>query len=201
MGRHTIVTIGRESGSGGLEVGRKLAKLLGVKCYDKEILTEAAKASGFAEQVFKEYDESSNKNMLFAWTSGFSSIGYSMPLSTQIYLAQFQAIREMAAQGPAVFVGRCSDYVLKDLDYNLINIFVHAPLEVRIQRVMARNSISQEEAAESVHKTDKERASYYNYYTDHKWGRIENYDMVIDSSKITIDQTVKLITDYIKIRG
>lgn len=201
MGRHTIVTIGRESGSGGLEVGRKLAGLLGVKCYDKEILTEAAKSSGFAEQVFKEYDESSNKNMLFAWTSGFSSIGYSMPLSTQIYLAQFQTIREMAAQGPAVFVGRCSDYVLKDLGYNLINIFVHAPLEVRIQRVMARNSISQEEAVESVHKTDKERASYYNYYTDHKWGRIENYDMVIDSSKITIDQTVKLIADYIKIRG
>lgn len=201
MSKHTIITIGRESGSGGLEVGKKLAELLGVKCYDKEILTEAAKSSGFAEQVFKEYDESSKKNMLFAWTSGFSSIGYSMPLSTQIYLAQFQAIRDMAAQGPAVFVGRCSDYVLKGLDYNLVNLFIHAPIEVRIERVAARMNIDAQKAEEFIHKTDKERASYYNYYTDHKWGRIENYDMVIDSSKISIDQTVNLIADYIKIRG
>jgi len=201
MSKHTIITIGRESGSGGLEVGKKLAGLLGVKCYDKEILTEAAKASGFAEQVFKEYDENSKKNMLFAWTSGFSSIGYSMPLSTQIYLAQFQAIREMAAKGPAVFVGRCSDYVLKDLGYCLVNLFIHAPIEARIERISATMNIDAEHAEEFIRKTDKERASYYNYYTDHKWGRIENYDMVIDSSKIGIDQTVKLIADYIEIRG
>jgi len=195
-----IVTIGRESGSGGLEIGQKLAIALGVRCYDKEILTEAAKNSGFAEQIFTEYDESSKKNMLLAWTSGFSSIGYSMPLSTQIYLAQFKAIREIAAKGSAVFVGRCSDYVLKDLGYNLVNVFIHSPIEGRIARVMKRMEISKEKAEEFIHKTDKERASYYNYYTEHKWGRMENYDIVTDSSKIALDDIVSLLIDYIALR-
>ncbi len=200
MSGHTIITIGRESGSGGLEVGQKLAALLGVKCYDKEILTEAAKASGFAEQVLKEYDEKSKTSLFFGWTLGLSAAGANLPLGTQLYLAQFQAIREMAAQGPCVFVGRCSDYVLKDTDCNLVNVFIHASPEARKERVAARKGISPEEAEEYNRKTDKDRASYYSYYTDHKWGRIENYDIVIDSSKITIDETVQLLVQYLKLR-
>ena len=200
MGKQTIVTISRESGSGGLEVGQKLAALLGVKCYDKEILTEAAKESGFAEEIFKDHDESAKKNFIFSWTMCLGNSGYSMPLSTQLYIAQFNAIRDMAEKGECVFVGRCSDYVLKDAGCNLINIFVHASPEVRAQRVSQRTGKSLEEAAEYNRKTDKDRASYYNYYTDHKWGRIENYDMVIDTGKITIDDTVKLLAEYIRLR-
>lgn len=200
MSGNLIVTIGRENGSGGLAVGQKLAQRLGVKCYDKEILSEASKNSGFAEQIFHEYDETSQKNMLFAWTASSGTFGYGMPLATQVYLEQFKAIREIASREPCVFVGRCSDYVLKDMGYDLVNVFVHASIEARIKVVCERENVDETKARAMIIKTDKDRASYYNYYTDQKWGRIENYHLVVDSSLISIDDVVELITSYINIR-
>lgn len=196
-----FVTIGRESGSGGLAIGQMLAEKLGVKCYDKEILSEAAKSSGFAEHVMHEYDETSRRNTLITWAGASGAFTYGMPLATQIYLAQFKAIREIAEKEKrCVFVGRCSDYVLSGVSDNVFSVFIYAPSQVRIDAVCKRTGMSSDKAKEFIKKTDKDRASYYDYYTDKKWGRREFYDLLIDSSKLPYEASVNLIADYVRLR-
>ena len=183
-------------GSGGKEVGIRVAKELGIPFYDKELLQEAAKKSGLCEKIFENFDERP-KSLLYSiamdsYMFALPGTGAGDSLEQQVYLATFDTIRHIASQGPCVMIGRCADYALAD-NPNHLSIFIHAPMDVRIQRVAKRQNISPEEARKLIIKTDKRRASYYEYYSSQKWGAVESYDFCIDSSYLGLGGTVELI--------
>ena len=192
----TIITIGRQFGSGGKEIGIRVAKELGIPFYDKELLQEAAKKSGLCEKIFENFDERP-KSLLYS--IAMDSYMISLPgrrvgdsPAQQVYLATFDTIRHIAAQGPCVMIGRCADYALAD-DPNHLSLFIYAPMDVRIQRVAKRQNITPEEARKLIIKTDKRRASYYEYYSSQKWGAVGSYDFCLDSSYLGLGGTVELI--------
>lgn len=193
----TIITIGRQAGSGGKEIGEKLAAALGVKCYDRELLEHAARDSGFCEEIFENHDEKPTRSFLYSLIMDTHSYGYpsafqEMPLNHKIFLAQYNTIKKLAEEGGCVIVGRCGDYALEDNE-NCISIFIHAPLEDRIARVSKLRDMSPAKTKDMLLKTDKQRASYYNYYTNKKWGEAVSYDLSINSSLLGIDKTVAMI--------
>lgn len=202
MSCKTIITIGRQYGSGGREIGEKLAAVLGIKCYDSELLNRAAKDSGICQELFEHHDEKPTNSFLYSLVMDTYSIGYAsstfaeMPLNHKVFLAQFNAIKQIADEGPCVMVGRCADYALADYP-NCVNIFIHAKLEKRIRRIAAKYDLTDAKAKDRILKTDKKRASYYNYYSNKKWGAAESYDFSIDSSLCGIDNTVQLIKDFV----
>ena len=199
-----IYTIGREFGSAGYEVGKLLADRLQIKLYDKELLAQAAKDSGFCEDIFVNHDEKPTNSFLYSlvmdtYSFGYSSAGFSdMPMNHKIFLAQFDAIKKLADEGPCVMVGRCADYALADWK-DCFSVFVHADLDWRINRLAAKHNKSPKEAKDMITKTDKSRASYYNYYTNKKWGAAKSYNLCIDSSKLGIENSVRTIIEAIKI--
>lgn len=195
MGKKTIVTIGRQYGSGGQEIGEKLAKELNIPFYDKELLTIAAKKSGLCEEMFQSHDEKPTNSFLYSLVMG-SYGGDNLPLNHKLFLAQFDAIRSIADEGPCVIIGRCADYALEDYS-NCINVFVHADIETRVKRATSLYHVPIPKAEEAVMKIDKKRASYYNFYSSKKWGSFENYNITINSSTIGIDNSVKLIKQYV----
>ncbi|SFG26945.1 cytidylate kinase [Lachnospiraceae bacterium C7] len=204
MGEREIYTIGREFGSKGKEVGEKLAERLGIKIYDKELLRKAAKDSGFCEEIFENHDERPTNSFLYSLVMDtYSSMNYSaapfldMPLNHKIFLAQFDAIKKIASQESCVIVGRCADYALEE-DPNLLSIFIHANLDDRIKRVSQMLDISEHKAKDTIQKQDKQRASYYNYYTSKKWGESRSYDLSLNTSKISTDDCVDIILEYRK---
>ena len=199
MEKHMIITIGREYGSGGREVGETIARKLGIKCYDKEILAASAKNSGFAAKVFEEYDETAKNSLLYslAVNTGFSYPFGEKPVAVQLYLEQFHTIKELAKKEPCVFIGRCSDYVLRNYE-NVVNVFAHAPIEQRIERICRRSQVDREKAGAMIAKVDKTRAGYYHYYTDQKWGRANNYNLCLDTGKLGIRGAVEMIEKYIE---
>lgn len=197
MNQHYIITIGREYGSGGHEIGRKLAERRNIPCYDKEILTETAKNSGFAESVLNELDETAHSSLLYSLMVGASTFG-TQPLSVTLYLEQFNTIKELAEKESCIFIGRCADYVLGDLE-NIVNVFITAPLDVRTNRICERHHTTPEKAAAMIEKIDKTRASYYRYYTNQKWGAAKNFHLSLDSDKIGIDGTLAVIEQYLNI--
>ena len=199
-----IYTIGREFGSGGQYVGEELAKRLGIKLYDKELLQQAAKDSGFCEEIFENHDEKPTNSFLYSLVMDtYSTAGYAtapfldMPLNHKVFLAQFDAIKSLAEQESCVIVGRCADYALADKP-NVVNVFIRADLEDRIKNVSKRLDISNNKAKDLCHKKDKQRSSYYNYYTSKKWGDSRSYDLCINLSKISIDDAVDMIISYKK---
>lgn len=203
MDGRTVITIGREFGSGGHEIGMKLAERLGIKCYDKELLELAAKESGLCEELFASQDEKPTNSFLYSLVMDTYSLGYSnsyvdMPINHKVFLAQFDAIKKLAGEGPCVMVGRCADYALADWK-DCFSVFVHADFDWRINRIAAKYNKTPKEARDIITKTDKSRASYYNYYTNKKWGSAKSYNLCIDSSKYGIDNTVKAIVESIKI--
>ena len=197
-----IYTIGREFGSLGQLVGEKLAERLGIKCYDKELLQKAAKESGFCEEIFENHDEKPTNSFLYSLVMDTYSAGnYSaapfldMPLNHKVFLAQFDAIKKIAEKESCVIVGRCADYALAD-NPDCLNIFVHADLDDRIHLVSKRMDLTENKARDLVLKNDKQRASYYNYYTCKKWGDSRSYDLTLNTSKISIDQCVDIIIAF-----
>lgn len=200
-----IITIGRQYGSAGYEIGKKLASDLGVKLYDKEMLKRAAKESGFSEELFETHDERPTNSFLYSlvmdtYSLGFSSGTYAdMPINHKVFLAQFDTIKKIAEEESCVMVGRCADYALEEYD-NVINIFVYADLEQRIRRVAREFDISDAKAKDIITKNDKKRASYYNYYTNKTWGEAKGYDLCINSAKLGIDGAVEVIKQYIETR-
>lgn len=201
-----IYTIGRQFGSLGLMVGQKLAERLGVKCYDKELLKQAAKESGFCEEIFENHDEKPTGSFLYSLVMDPYSMGsmgsytapfLDMPLNQKVFLAQFQTIQAIAERESCVIVGRCADYALEDHP-DCINIFIHAEMEDRIKLVSKRMDITENKAKDMILKTDKQRASYYNYYADKKWGDAASYDLTINTSKISVENAVDLILDFRK---
>ena len=202
---NTIITIGRQYGSAGHEIGEKIAKHFDIPFCDRAILTRAAKESGFCEEMIQNHDERPTGSFLYNLVMDTYSFGYNsssfvdMPISHKVFLAQFDAIKKMADEGPCVFVGRCADYALNDYK-NVINIFIYADDDFKVKNIMKKEpSITTEaKARETYQKKDKQRASYYNYYSSKKWGHAESYDLCINSSKLGVDKTVDLIIQYIE---
>lgn len=201
-----IITIGRQFGSGGREIGEALAKKLNIPYYDKELISLAAKESGMDAEVFNHVDERATNSLLYSLSMGLYSFGSNfsnsseLPVNDRLYILQHQIIKKLADEGPCVIVGRCADYVLKDFD-NCVNIFIHADMEYRKQRAIEIHDVKKNKAEQIVNKTDKVRANYYGFYSGQKWGFAQNYDLCIDSSKLTTDQAVALIESYLDIRS
>ena len=189
-----VITIGREYGSGGRFIGKLLAEKLGIPFYDNELLIKAAEESGLSESVFKNYDEKRDG----VFTSGLGIYSYDLTLGQKVFLAQFDSIKKIAAEESCVIVGRCADYVLKDHP-NLISIFITAPMSDKIKRAVDYYGVNPNKAQSIIHKTDKKRKSYYNFYTDKDWGKASNYDLCINS-KIGVDECVDAIISYVKAR-
>lgn len=201
---HKVYTIGREFGSMGQKIGEKLAERLGIKCYDKELLQQAAKESGFCEEIFENHDEKPTNSFLYSLVMDTYSAGnYSaasfldMPLNHKVFLAQFDTIKHLAENESCVIIGRCADYALAN-NPDVINVFVHADLDDRMKLVSKRMDITENKAKDMIIKNDKQRASYYNYYTSKKWGEASGYDLTINTSKISVDKAVDLILDFSK---
>ena len=198
-----IITISRQYGSGGREIGEKLAKKLNIPYYDKELILRAAKESGFAESTFENAEKKATNSLLYSIAMGLNAygsrdIGFThLSLDDQVYITQSNVIRKVAKEGPCVIVGRCADYVLNDLP-NVIHIFVWADLEYRKERAVKIYNMPEEKIEENILKMDKQRANYYNYHATEKWGRAENYHLSIRSDYVGIDNAVKLIEDYVK---
>ena len=195
---NTIITIGRQFGSAGREIGKLVADNYGIPFYDKDLLTRAAKESGFCEEMIEVHDERPTNSFLYNLVMDTYSFGYNassfvdMPISHKIFLAQFDTIKKIADEGPCVIVGRCADYALMDRD-NVINLFIYANIENRIDRIMKRFDLNEQKAKEMINKKDKQRQSYYNYYSSKKWGHADSYDLCINSALLGIEGTRDLI--------
>ena len=200
---NTVITIGRQFGSAGHEIGEKVAEYFGIKCYDKELLSRAAKESGFCEEMIQNHDERPTNSFLYNLVMDTYSFGYNassfvdMPISHKVFLAQFDTIKKIAQEGPCVIVGRCADYALADCK-NCIHLFIYADEGTKTKRIMEKYSIPEGKARDMIIKKDKQRQSYYNYYSSKKWGRADSYDLCVNSSVLGVDGTVKLIVQYIE---
>ncbi len=200
---NTVITIGRQFGSGGREIGEKVAEYFGIKCYDKELLSRAAKESGFCEEMIQNHDERPTNSFLYNLVMDTYSFGYNsssfvdMPISHKVFLAQFDTIKKIAHEGPCVIVGRCADYALSE-NPDCIHLFIYADEETKVKRIMEKYNLTENKAKDMILKKDKQRQSYYNYYSSKKWGRADSYDLCINSSILGLEGTVKLIVQYIE---
>ena len=199
-----VITVGRQYGSGGREIGTMLANRLNITYYDDLLLKEAAKESGLCEELFRSFDERPRSLLYsiaidpYAFATNRSMPGGS--IEQQVYLATYDTIKKLAERGPCVLIGRCADYALKDRS-DVLRLFITAPLESRIARVAQRNGISEDEARERIRRTDKSRASYYNYYSSKDWGDARSYDLCIDSSLLGIEGTVALLEKLVALKS
>ena len=206
MSKNVVITIGRQFGSGGRYVGRLLAEKLGVPFYDKELLSEAAKTSGICEEILEEHDEKPTRSLLFSLVTGVQSHMSSgafymdMPLNHKIFLAQFDAIRRIAEEGPCVIVGRCADYVLRE-NPDAVSVFVKADMASKVDRAVKYYGIEADKAEDRIRKADKQRASYYNYYATATWGDVDNYDLVVDTGVLGVEGAVELIAKFLELRA
>ncbi len=200
---NTVITIGRQFGSAGREIGEKVAEYFGIKCFDKDLLTRAAQESGFCEEMIKNHDERPTNSFLYNLVMDTYSFGYNnssfvdMPISHKVFLAQFDTIKKIADEGPCVIVGRCADYALADRS-NVVDLFIYSDEASKIKRIMERYDLSEAKAKDMIVKKDKQRQSYYNYYSSKKWGRADSYDLCINSSVLGEDGTVNLIVQYVE---
>ena len=201
MAENMIVTIGRQFGSGGHEIGRHLAQKLGYELYDKELLKLQAKHSGIAEKVLESYDEAPTSSLLYSIVMDvYPSMNYvGNSLNQQIFQAQYDTIRTLADGRSCVIVGRGADYILRDHP-NLVTVFIHAPLEDRAKRVAEYEHVSVDKARDMVIKADKKRASFYNFQTEKKWGQASEYMLSIDSSALGYEGSVELIREFVEMR-
>ena len=196
-----IITIGREFGSGGHEVGRRLAAELGYKLYDKELLKMMAQESNISEKVLEDYDEKNTGSLLYSiMMDVYPSMNYvGNTLQRQIYQAQYDTIRRIGEKGDCVIVGRGADYILRDLPH-LTSVFIRASEEFTIGRVAEYEHVSPQKAKEFITKADKKRASYYNFQTEKKWGHVSSYNLALDASDIGIDGCVNVIRCYLEMK-
>ena len=204
MDQKIIITIGRQFGSGGREVGKKLAAALGVAYYDKELMAVAAKNSGLCEELFNKADERTTNGLAYAFSMGYSYMGVFTPYADvlsndRLFLHQSDAIRAIAEKKSCVIVGRCADYVLRD-EPNCLSFFIHDSTSNRVRRICKALSVSEEEAKELMIKTDKSRAEYYNYYTNKDWGVAASYNFTIDVSVLGVNDTVEFLKEFVEFK-
>ena len=205
MKEKLVITIGRQCGSGGRVIGQKLAEELGVKCYDKELLAIAAKNSGLCEELFETHDEKPTSSFLYSLVMDTYSLGYTtsgymdMPINHKVFLAQFDTIKKLAEEESCVIVGRCADYALAERP-NTVSVFICGNEADKIHRMEEVYKLTEANAKDTMVKTDKKRASYYNYYSSKKWGDAKSYDFCINSSATGIDGAVKAILEFVKVK-
>lgn len=197
-----IITISRQFGSGGREIGEALAESLGVKCYDKELISLAAKESGVDPEIFNNVDEKATNSLLYSLSLGLYSFGSnfnadSLPVNDKLYLLQHKIIKKLASEEPCVIVGRCADYVLKD-NKNILRLFICADMDYRIERAVKFKGVKRDKATQVINKTDKSRANYYNFYSGMKWGEPANYDLCVNRTKLSTEQAVGVIKGYLE---
>ena len=199
MAKKLIITIARQYGSGGREIGERVAELLGIPLYDKEIITDAASKGDLNAEVIRKSEETAANSLLYTLAMGSNiaggamHFGYKMPLSDKLFILQSDVIKGYAREGSCVIIGRCSDYVLRD-EKNILRLFIYGDLDHRQKRVAERHpELKSASVIDVINKTDKRRASYYNFYTGGKWGKYDNYDMAINSSALGIEETARII--------
>jgi cytidylate kinase len=199
MAENSIITIGRQFGSGGHEVGRRIAAELGLKLYDKELLKTVAEQSNICEQVLQDYDEKPTNSLLYSIVMDvYPSMNYvGNTLSQQVYQAQYETIRRLGEKGGCVIVGRAADYILRD-NPRLTSVFIHSSMRFRLDRVMEFEHIDENKAKDMILKADKKRASFYNFQTEKKWGAASSYNLSLDTSDIGIDGCVRMIELYLE---
>lgn len=200
------ITISRQFGSGGRKIGKRLAEMLDIPFYDNEIISRAAKESGFAEKTFENAEKKATNSFLYSIAMGLNSYGIQdigfngLSIDDRIFIAQSKIIRQVADEGPCVIVGRCSDYVLRERK-DVVNVFICAGLDFRIERAVEEYGISRERAAETILKNDKRRGNYYNYHSENKWGNVNNYHLSLRSDFGGIEHTAKSIYSYLMVEG
>lgn len=193
----SVITISRQYGSGGRFIAKKLSEKLGIPFYDNDLISMAAKESGFSESLFENAEKNTTYSLLYSLSMFGTSAGgmYGLPLSDKVFLIQSDIIKKVADKGPCVIVGRCADYVLRERK-GVINFFLYSDIEHRMKRAMKYYGLEEKKAKETIEKTDKKRASYYNYYTGERWGDIKNYHLSINTDFVGIDSCVDILAMY-----
>lgn len=197
--KHTIITIGRQFGSHGRSIAKKLSKQLGYAYYDKELLVKASQESGLATSFLESIDERQASPFFYSLLAGPTQFYWNdqyVSTEAMAYQAQHDTILKVAHEENCVIVGRCADYILKQ-EERLVRIFISADLEDRIRHVMDRDQISEKEARKKIKEMDKSRAAYYDFNTDQKWADVSNYDLCINTSKLSEDQSVETIIYFV----
>ncbi len=195
--KKVIVTIGREFGSGGREIGLKLSEKLGIPFYDKKLIMHTAEKTNLEESIIEKYDE---QHSFPAFSSSNIFDIYQMPMSDRIYIAQADVIRDIAEKESCIIVGRCADFIL-DENPDVFKVFITAPMKDKVERKRPILEGKKDSEIENhIAKIDKKRAKYYTYYTDRTWGKASTYNLCIDSSILGVDGTVELIANAIAMR-
>ena len=197
-----VITVGRQYGSGGREIGTMLAKQLGIAYYDDMLLKEAAEESGLCEELFRSFDE---RPKSFLYSIAMDPYSFSMnhvtpkgSIEQQVYLATYDTIKKLADKGPCVLIGRCADFILRDRP-NVLRVFIHAPEEVRVRRVMQRHNLSEAEARRHMRQVDKRRADYYRAFTGSDWRDAGHYDICFDSDHMGEEKIIRFIMGYMNV--
>lgn len=200
-----VITIGRQFGSGGRELGEKLAQKLGYKFYDEELVEMAAEKSSMHADILHKVDEKAGSSLLYSLVMGvdsrFSNPYYDLPINDKLFIEQSNIIRNLGKEGKCVIVGRCADYILENAEIPSINLFIYASSEHKINRISQKYEISPEKAKERIKKIEKTRKTYYNHYSDKEWGKVSNYDLCINTSGISIDNAVEVAAMFVAKKG
>ncbi len=206
--KNIIITIGRQFGSGGHDVGQLLAEELGIPFYDKELVEIAAQKSNIHKEALDSIDEKATSSFLYSLAAGNYTLRgvnaplyYEMPINDKLFIAQSEVIKDIAAKGPAVIVGRCADYVLEDTKYKTADIFIYGPHEYRAKRVADAFGIPMNKAKDRINKADKQRRTYYDYYTNGQWSAMTNYDLCVNTEPIGIEGAVKVVKEFVMIKA
>ena len=202
MHKNPVITIARQFGSGGHQIGKRVAELLGIPVYDKELILLAAEKSGYHPDVLAKADEKAAGSLLYTLAIGTSRMGglsgnYDIPINDKLFIAQNEIIQDLAEKGQCVIVGRCGDYALRHFD-NKFSVFIYADISMRAERIMESRGISEAEAKNLIAKEDKKRAGYYNFYTGQKWGSPERYGASFNTAVLGIDRTAEIIADMVR---
>lgn len=194
---HTVITVGREYGSGGRLIAQKAAEALGIPFFDRSIINMAAEETGLSADFIRRTEQQKTSSFLYNLYMSTQSL----PVNDQVFIAQSEVIRRVAAEGPCIIVGRCADYVLRNQsDVDALNLFIHAPMEKRIRRVREEYKVQAPDLRLYILKQDKNRAAYYEHFTDGQWGKAQNYHLAV-SSDLGLETIVRLLTDLMRDRG
>lgn len=206
--KHFVITVERQYGSGGCLTGKRLAEELGIHFYDEEILKMTSETSAIGEQYYRLADEKAGNNLLYRIVTGMKPDlgepvrdGDNITSPENLFRFQSSVIRKLAGQESCIIVGRCGNYVLQDQLDDVIRIFVYADTVTRVRRVIEVDQVDEKEALRRMKRIDKERKEYHRYFTGREWMDMENYDLPINASRIDYDQMIKLIKDYLVLRG
>ena len=204
MSKKLIITVARQYGSGGREIGERVAEILGIPLFDKQLIADAASKGNLNVDVLKKTDETAANSLLYTLAMGSNVVGttmhfgYKMPINDKLFILQSEVIKGYAKGGSCVIIGRCADYVLRE-EKDIFRLFIYGDIEHRKARVATRHpEIKTSQIVDVINKTDRRRASYYNFYTGNKWGKYDNYDMAINSSTLGIEGTAQLVVAMAK---